>query len=60
VDPGLPPGWLSTSIGVVQPLQAAPTLPINLEDRLGSSARMGRINHLVGVLIAVNGIDLKH
>jgi hypothetical protein len=60
VDPSLPPGWLSTSIGVVQPLQAAPTLPINLEDRLGSGARMGRINALVGFLIAVNGIDLKH
>jgi hypothetical protein len=47
-------------MGVVQPLQAAPTLPINLEDRLGSGARMGRINALVGFLIAVNGIDLKH
>jgi hypothetical protein len=41
-------------------MQVAPTLPINLEDRLGSSARMGRIHDLAGFLIAVYRIDLKH
>jgi hypothetical protein len=59
-DPGLTPGWLSTAIGFVQPWQAAQSIAINLEDRLGSGAQMGRTNDLTGFLIAVKRSHRKH